>query len=212
MAKNPLSVILKANKLTGPNYGDWLRNLKIVLDFEKMTFILTQNWQEDNLETQCLILASISNELQKSHEHIKYTNKIHMHLEELYSVQTCYERYKTSKKLFRARMVEGSSVHEHDLILQLLPSSFGQFVINFNISKLKVIINELVNMLVTAKSTMKKDKTLLVASTSKAYKGKTRKKKKKISFSKGKQVSKPLGRIKKKANTKEDKYFYCEEI
>ena len=40
------------------------------------------------------------------------------------------------------------------------------------------MVNELVNMLVTVESTMKKDKTVLVASTSKARNGKTGKKKK----------------------------------
>ncbi|PIN00905.1 hypothetical protein CDL12_26591 [Handroanthus impetiginosus] len=96
-----------------------------------------------------------------------------------------------------------------DLILQSLPSSFDQFIMNFNMRKLDVTVNKLVNVLVTAKSTMKKDKTVLVASTSKAHKDKMEKKKKKSSSSKGKQVPKPSGGIKKKANTKEDKCIYC---
>ncbi|PIN15111.1 hypothetical protein CDL12_12247 [Handroanthus impetiginosus] len=129
-------------------------------------------------------------------------------------------------------MVERSSVHEQglkiiyvieklgkldvvmdndlsiDLILQSLLSSFDQFIMNFNMSKLDMMVNELVNMLVIAESTMKKDKTVLVASTCKAHKGKMGKKKKKSSSSKGKQVPKSSGGIKKKANIKEDKYFY----
>ena len=35
-----LRSILDANKLTGPNYVDWLRNLKIVLSKEKLSDIL----------------------------------------------------------------------------------------------------------------------------------------------------------------------------
>ena len=35
-----LRSILDANKLTGPNYVDWLRNLKIVLSQEKFFYIL----------------------------------------------------------------------------------------------------------------------------------------------------------------------------
>ena len=108
---------------------------------------------------------------------MKHANEIYMHLEELYSVQTHYERFNTSKELFRTRMVEGSSVHKHglkmislieklgnldvvmdndlyiDLILQSLPSSFDQFIMNFNMSKLEMTVNKLVNMLVTAEST-----------------------------------------------------------
>ena len=35
-----LRSILDANKLTGPNYVDWLRNLKIALNQEKLSYIL----------------------------------------------------------------------------------------------------------------------------------------------------------------------------
>ena len=39
---NPLSVILKENKLTGPNYIDWKRNLNFVLTIEGYKFVLTE--------------------------------------------------------------------------------------------------------------------------------------------------------------------------
>ncbi|PIN00618.1 hypothetical protein CDL12_26879 [Handroanthus impetiginosus] len=204
MTKNLLFVILEVNKLTSLNYSNWFRNLKIVLDSDKRTYVLTQSppdillddakedmreivncWREDDVQTRCLILASMSSEFQKSHKNMKHASEIYMHLEELYSAQTRYEHYNTSKELFRARMVEKSSVHEHNLILQSLPISFEQFVMNFNMSKLDVTVNELVNMLVTVESTIKKNKTVLVTSTSKAHKGGTGKKKKKSS-SKGK--------------------------
>ena len=38
---NPLSVILKENKLTGPNYIDWKRNLNLVLTAQEYKFVLT---------------------------------------------------------------------------------------------------------------------------------------------------------------------------
>ena len=38
---NPLFVILKENKLTGPNYIDWKRNLNLVLTTEGYKFLLT---------------------------------------------------------------------------------------------------------------------------------------------------------------------------
>ena len=38
---NPLSIILKENKLTGPNYIDWKRNLNLVLTTEEYKFVLT---------------------------------------------------------------------------------------------------------------------------------------------------------------------------
>ncbi|PIN24026.1 hypothetical protein CDL12_03246 [Handroanthus impetiginosus] len=99
-------------------------------------------------------------------------------------------------------MIEGSSVHEHglkmiglieklafldaimdndlciDLILQSLLILFNQFIMNFNMSKLEVTINELVNMLVTIKATIKKEKPVILASTPKARKNKVGKRKK----------------------------------
>ena len=38
---NPLSLILKENKLTGPNYIDWKRNLNLVLTTKEYKFVLT---------------------------------------------------------------------------------------------------------------------------------------------------------------------------
>ena len=42
MAFNPFAVILKENKLIGPNYIDWKRNLDIVLTTEEYKFVLTE--------------------------------------------------------------------------------------------------------------------------------------------------------------------------
>ena len=38
---NPLSLILKENKLIGPNYIDWKKNLNLVLTPEEYKFVLT---------------------------------------------------------------------------------------------------------------------------------------------------------------------------
>ena len=38
---NPLSVILKENKLTGPNYNDWKHNLNLILTVEGYKYVLT---------------------------------------------------------------------------------------------------------------------------------------------------------------------------
>ena len=77
-----LRSILDSNKSIGPNYVDWLRNLKIVLSQEKLSYILDtpdpkplgndatdedksiyKMWQNDFLTINCIILASMSNEL-----------------------------------------------------------------------------------------------------------------------------------------------------
>ena len=69
---------------------------------------------------------------------------------------------------------------------------------NFNMGKNEVTINELVNMSVTAESTIKKDKPMILASTSKARKGAQKGKKKKSSSSKEKQPAVQGDGIKKK--------------
>ncbi|KZV06856.1 hypothetical protein F511_45658 [Dorcoceras hygrometricum] len=38
--KNPLAAILDSNKFTGLNYQDWLHNLNIVLDSEKLLYTI----------------------------------------------------------------------------------------------------------------------------------------------------------------------------
>ncbi|GMN65968.1 hypothetical protein TIFTF001_035058 [Ficus carica] len=82
-----LSVILTQNKLTGENFNDRKRNLLIVLNFEKHSFVLTQPrpptptidapdrddvaleyWDNSNLSAMCYIRASMSNVLQKQDE------------------------------------------------------------------------------------------------------------------------------------------------
>ncbi|XP_074367021.1 uncharacterized protein LOC141707638 isoform X1 [Apium graveolens] len=186
--------ILDAHKLTGPNFADWLRNLRIVLMVEKLEYVLDspkstepasdahndehivyRKWIDDANVAQCIMLASINIELHKQHEHMD-AHTILMHLQELYDVAGRTARYEISKELFGCRMSEGSSVNDHvlkminlierlgqlgfamdgevslDLVLQSLPSSFSQFVVNFHMNKLDVSLPELHNMLKTAES------------------------------------------------------------
>ena len=71
--------ILDANKLTGPNYVDWLRNLRIVFTQEEVSYILDtptpdtigedafeeeraiyKMWKDDSVSNKCIMLASMS--------------------------------------------------------------------------------------------------------------------------------------------------------
>ena len=62
----------------------------------------------------CLMLASMTLELQRQHEDMN-AHDILMHLQELFGAQSCYERFQTSKELFQYKMTEGSSVNTHVL-------------------------------------------------------------------------------------------------
>ncbi|XP_042396440.1 uncharacterized protein LOC121986540 [Zingiber officinale] len=131
-SRNPLSVILDQNKLTGPNYSDWLRNLKIVLASEKIAYTLDKTppkeapinathdeleklkkWSDHNLQARCYMLASMSNELQRRFEETVDAKDIHIHLQELYGAQTHSVKHATVKELMMDRMRDGASVHEH---------------------------------------------------------------------------------------------------
>ena len=105
---------------------------------------------------------------------------------ELYGEQSRTTRYKISKQLFRARMTEGTSVRTYvlkmidlitclgqlgfamdgelsqNLILQSLPDSFSQFVINYHMNKLNTSLSKLLNMLKTVESHFKGEKTLVL--------------------------------------------------
>ena len=59
---NPLCGIVDANKLTGPNFMDWLRNLRIVLTYERITYVLDEIMlepPEGATEEDVLFISSI---------------------------------------------------------------------------------------------------------------------------------------------------------
>ena len=128
-----LRSILDSNKLTGSNYIDWLRNVKIVLRSEKLTHVITEpvppepvanatqaqrnayRKHMDDMNIVCsIMLASMNNELRNQHEHMDVPT-ILLHLQELFEEQSRIEQYDVSKALFRSRMVEGSSVVQQGL-------------------------------------------------------------------------------------------------
>src|SRR5262249_5136674 len=123
------------------------------------------------------------------------------------------ERFEISKKLFRLRMSEGSSVQAHvlkmiewirrldklgfelsdelstDLILQSLPDSFNPFILNYNMNKLESSLDELLNMLVVAEGGLHKEAPPVMV-VGRANNGKRKgaappKKKKKTKLAKG---------------------------
>ncbi|KAL0394791.1 UNVERIFIED_CONTAM: hypothetical protein Slati_4445300 [Sesamum latifolium] len=214
MFKNPLTMILETNKFNGTNYNDWLRNLMIVLDFENQTYVLDkplpitllegstpeervtfERWQEGNRKVRSVILASMTNDIQKHYDRHDDVASIMLRMKEVYAVPERHIRYATTKAFLGTKMTEGSSVREHgikmlslvekledlqagldndtyiDVILQSLPPSYDLFVVNYNMNGLEKSINELINMLVQYETTTKKSEpSVLVgeASTSKA--------------------------------------------
>ncbi|KAI3729556.1 hypothetical protein L6452_18217 [Arctium lappa] len=135
-------------------------------------------------------------DLQNQHENMGAFDMIE-HLKFLFQEQARHERYETSKELFRCRMSEGSPVGTYMLkmighierleglgfslrkelaivvVLQSLPNSYSQFVMNYNMHDFEKSLPELLNMLQTAEKKLAKNKsTILMVRKDKKRKGK----------------------------------------
>ncbi|MCQ7016889.1 retrotransposon gag domain-containing protein, partial [Clostridioides difficile] len=139
MAFNPLSVILKENKLTGPNYIDWKRNLDIVLTAEGYKYVLTEvcpdkpregsgeeegeayrKWVKADEMARCYILASMSNVLQHQHQSMATAYDMMLNLKELFGHQSRAARQEAMRKLMTTKMAEGTPVRDHALNMMAL--------------------------------------------------------------------------------------------
>ncbi|KAL0322252.1 UNVERIFIED_CONTAM: Retrovirus-related Pol polyprotein from transposon TNT 1-94 [Sesamum calycinum] len=138
-SQNPPNTILEANKFDGTYYSNWLRNLRIVLNFEKQTYVLDKSlpqilperflprerltfekfnqWHEDNRKVRSIVLSSMRNEIQKQYERYEDVWSIMHRMKELYAVLEQHIRYVVTKAFFGARMIEGSFVREHGVMM-----------------------------------------------------------------------------------------------
>ncbi|XP_039118778.1 uncharacterized protein LOC120254817 [Dioscorea cayenensis subsp. rotundata] len=141
----------------------------------------------------------MSSDMQSFHEKMSDARSILLHLQELYGEHSQTAQYEISRELFRAKMSEGGEVGEHvlkmismierlealdfsmdynlqvNLILQSLPDSFSQFIVNFNMNNIECTLMGLLNKLVSTQSQMKtkgKDVVALTISTPRPLKPK----------------------------------------
>ncbi|KAK8617350.1 hypothetical protein V6N13_080267 [Hibiscus sabdariffa] len=125
---------------------------------------------DDMLDVECLVLATITLELQKQQEYVVSYEMI-QNLKEIFEGKARHERYETSKDLFQCKMSEGTPVGAHvikmmgyiqtleklsfalnnelvtDVILQSLSNSFKQFILNFNMNDIDKTLPQLLGML-----------------------------------------------------------------
>ena len=130
--KISLHSILDEHKLKGENYNDWFRNLKIILRQEKIFYVLEgpiplepeedadqeifDTWKkhvDDDEQAVCIMLGSMSDELQKAHEDMD-ARSIILHLKESYATFVHTVRFQVSCSLFQSRY-KGGSISEHVL-------------------------------------------------------------------------------------------------
>ncbi|KAL0325249.1 UNVERIFIED_CONTAM: hypothetical protein Sradi_5094200 [Sesamum radiatum] len=190
---------METNKFNGTNYNDWLWKLRIVLDFENQGYVLDKplptalpdgslpeeritfkKWLEDNRKVCSIILAPMTNDIQKQYDRLDDVLSIMLRMKEVYAVPDKHIKYAVTKVLFGTKMTEGSSVQSHgvkmlslvekledlkarldndtyfNVIIQSLPPSYDPFIINYNVNGLEKSIHELINMLVQYKVTTHK--------------------------------------------------------
>ncbi|KAG6499008.1 hypothetical protein ZIOFF_038764 [Zingiber officinale] len=150
---------MDSNKLTRPNFLDWFQNMRIVLKAKKLVYVLEKvlstNIADDVIPDQilafekqmvdselvsCIMLASMSPELQKQHDHMD------AYLYEQFDEQARFEQFEVTKLLFCSKMQEGSFV----------------FVMNYQMNRIEFTIPELINMLKDVEPSVKKEKKTLM--------------------------------------------------
>ncbi|KAK8656474.1 hypothetical protein V6N13_098424 [Hibiscus sabdariffa] len=188
-----------------------MNQVLMLLELTKTKF---KKHMDDMVDVGCLMLATMTPELQKQHEDM-----------------VAYEMIQNLKEIYegQARQESGSSYHQDDglypnvgklgfplndelaidVIMQSLSDSFNQFVLNFNMNEIYKTLPQLLGMLRTTESNMKKSgsKSILMVRVAKG-------KGKKVVKSKGIGKTKPKGKnaLKTKGGiSKEGKCFHCDK-
>lgn len=257
MSSLSLKCLMETSRLTGSNYRDWIRCVRVVLRLEHIEYVLDkeicsipdekspdyakfdkakyEKHVEDATTAQCVMISSMTTELQRQHENMMPFEMI-KRLESLYASRAKTLQYEILKDLFDCKLNEGEMVSDHvlkmiglierlatigtllpesvsiSLILHSLPSSFEQFIVSFNINNAMVGLPDLHNMLMTYESSTTKGKAILMVNSSAKnpkYKGKNKQKKRKTLDV---EALKPKSGGNKKPKITKDECLFCHEI
>jgi DNA mismatch repair ATPase MutL len=149
---------------------------------------------KDARDIGCLMLMTMCKNLQKGLEHLVVID-MYVVLNEMFQVQARQERYETVKALHSCKMNEGEAVGPHaqkmkghvehlerlgfpvsqelatDLILNSLPESYSNFIMQFNLNGMDKTLSELIQLLTNAeKSIGKKTGHVLMIKKGKGFK------------------------------------------
>ncbi|KAK1679616.1 hypothetical protein QYE76_040464 [Lolium multiflorum] len=203
------------HKSNGSNFTDWFRHVRIFLNGGNLQYVLD---------------APLA-DLQKRFEHHDPHELIN-ELKTIFETHAAVECYEASKHFFSCMMEEGSSVSEHMLamtghakklsdlgivipnrlginrVLQSLPPSYKNFVMNYNMQNMNKELPELFAMLKSAEIEIKKEHQVFMVNKTTSFKkqGKSKGKNKKS----GKKAATPP--VKPKSGPKPDaECYYCKE-
>ncbi|XP_047064419.1 uncharacterized protein LOC124672191, partial [Lolium rigidum] len=168
---------LKGN---GSNFTDWFRHVRIFLAGVSMQYVLDAP-------------LGLEAELQKRFEHHDPCDMMR-ELKLIFETHAAVESYEASKQFFSCMMEEGSSVSEHMLamsvhakklsdmgmmipnqlgihrVLQSLPPSYKNFVMNYNMRNMNKDLPELFSMLKSAEVEIKKENQVLMVNKTTSFK------------------------------------------
>lgn len=125
--------VLDKDKLTGTNFLDWQRNLRIVIRKERKLYVIDvprpeplpegathaqqniyQKHIDDDTDVTSLMLATMSPELRKQHEHMD-AYVIIGHLKRMFEGQARQERFDTRKALYACKQGDRDPVRPKSL-------------------------------------------------------------------------------------------------
>ncbi|KAK6136553.1 hypothetical protein DH2020_029694 [Rehmannia glutinosa] len=132
---NPLAMILSQKTMDGTNYSQWKTNLFIVLEYEKIKFVLTtpkpgetaadaseqiktqySEWQKANNVARCYILASVASHLQEQINKFESGAEMIQTLDGMFAKSSSAARQAAIRSLMNTRMT-GGSVRDHCLAM-----------------------------------------------------------------------------------------------
>ncbi|CAH9100595.1 unnamed protein product, partial [Cuscuta europaea] len=131
MSNLSLRSILDTCKLTGPNFLDWERNVRLVLRQENIEYVLDtpvpkipdanspefatfdltdrEKHVTDAKTVQCVMLAAMSTELQRQHDRMSAFEMLE-HLKSLFDSESQTLEYELLTDIFKCRLQEGGNV------------------------------------------------------------------------------------------------------
>ena len=130
-----LRSLLDSDKLNGSNFNSQFRKLKIILEHERILYILNdptpelpnantysserdtyQKWLYDRTSTRCIMLAAMNDKIGCRFENAQSEEIIQV-LSESFGTPDDVERHKTSYAIFNVRIRDGVPITDHVLYM-----------------------------------------------------------------------------------------------
>ncbi|GJT64493.1 retrotransposon protein, putative, ty1-copia subclass [Tanacetum coccineum] len=105
-----LLLVLGRERLTGPDYMDWMRNLRFTLRWQNKEYVLDeQKHYDDAKKVSCIMASSMSPELQKTFE-TTWAYEMNQQLKEVFQAKASKERLDIVKSLMDYKPKPGAFI------------------------------------------------------------------------------------------------------